>query len=452
MPNENYESLLEQVDQLLDQLKIGDAADRMQEDPRDPGTLLLDKGMLEEAVDSYRYQSEHPHGGQFAIYHSLYNFLAKEVEQLTQDAGVATSTNDPKPILLSIPVWGAEYIRGMMAVLLPTLLAPGNIESVATNRKVIFEFSVKSSDAPLIENAGCVQALDQMHNVSTEIARFPDEVFSTEPPIHGFAYRIMGAMHHRSIFRARAMGGAYVVFLGSDFILSDGLLASAIAHADDGFELVLTAPMKVSKNSIIPAMLDDNNESSDAHFVSLSPRRLVDLGIRYMHPESRQLIVSTHTKPFSKAPFPLYFPETDGYSVRSFMYHPLVLGASAVSVDRMYDYNTVDGMFIDRVLQGRAPQEVIKLIDHSDEGVFFDVCADRTVKETEVVDEFSLPGVIEWLYRWRKTGVEDVYKWLLLQNVKFRPDCESVYTHADDFDEEMVTRVLVRTLERLESV
>ena len=106
-------------------------------------------------------------------------------------------------------------------------------------------------------------------------------------------------------------------------------------------------------------------------------------------------------------------------------------------------------MFLDRVLQGKAPADIIKVMDDSDDGVFFDVCADRTVTESEIVEAFSLPGVIEWLYRWRKLGVEEVYRWLLTQNVRFRSREAKVELHEGDFDEEMVIGILSRTLQKL---
>jgi hypothetical protein len=336
-----------------------------------------------------------------------------------------------------------------MAVLVTTLLAPGNVPALAKGREVIFEFSTKASDARLIEEAGCFKSLCDLDNVTGKVISFPDEIFSDEIPIHGFIYRIMGAMHHLAIHRARAMGGAHLVFLGSDFILSDGLLSKALSHIEEGYGLVLTAPMKVSKGAIISAILDDLNETDGNGYISIPARRLVDLGLECMHPESRQLVVSGQTRPFSKAPFPLYFPKPYGYSVRSFMFHPLVFSAELTLADVMYDYNTVDGMFLDLVLQGKAPADIIKVMDDSDDGVFFDVCADRTVKESEIVDAFSLSGVIEWLYRWRKFGVEEVYKWLLTQNVQFRSRDAKIELHEGDFDEEFTIAVLLRALDRL---
>lgn len=448
MSDDKFAPLYAEVDKLLSELQLGDPADRLTSNPSDPGTLLLDKGMLEEAVDSYRLQAEHPQGGYYSLHHALYGYVLSEIGRLDNVSGRPEPKQRPT-ILISIPVWGAEYIRTMLAVLIPTLMAPENVPALARNNDVVIEFSTKASEVGAIEATGFFKSLEGLPNIRSEVIGLPDAIFSTQYSVHGFTYRILGAMQHLALHRARFAGNTHVVFLGSDFILSDGILSSVMRQVEEGYGLVLTAPMKVATDQIIPALLDEQNEQRNDGYLSVKPGRLVELGFMTMHPESRQLIVSNETKPFSKAPFPLYFPKPYGYSVRSFMFHPLVASAAALEADIMYDYNTVDGVFLDRIVNGRNPSDVIKVLDDSGEGVFFDVCAPRTTKESEVIDEFSLPSIIEWLYQWRKLGVEPVYKWLLTQPVSMRTAGPEMAVVEGDFDEDMTIAIMSRVLEKL---
>ena len=448
MSESSSPGLYDEVDKLLAELKIGDAAQRLASAPVDAGTMLLSKGMLGEAVDSYRTQSELPEGGQFRSFAALYGHLLSEIEACDGRASSSEGTGDAK-ILISIPVWGVEYIRAMVAVLFPTLLARGNIPTLAKNFEILLEISTRESETELIREMGAVKALGELKNVHVEIVSFPEDIFIEAHNIHGFSYRIMGAMHHLAIHRARAVGGAHIIFLGSDFILSDRLLTNSVACAESGFDLVLTAPMKVSKKTIVPKLLDEANDQPSALALTIPPRHLVDLGLDAIHPESRQLIVSVNTRPFSRAPFPLYFPKDHGYSVRSFMFHPLVMSASLSRKEVMYDYNTVDGVLLDRALLGRRPDDVIKVMADSDDGVFFDVAAERTVKESETVDKFSIAHIIRWLFDWRKLGVEEVYRWLLEQPVRYRSENFKVSRIEGDLDEDLVIGVLTHALERL---
>ena len=60
---------------------------------------------------------------------------------------------------------------------------------------------------------GAVKALGELKNVHVEIVSFPEDIFIEAHNIRGFSYRIMGAMHHLAIHRARAVGGAHIIFL-----------------------------------------------------------------------------------------------------------------------------------------------------------------------------------------------------------------------------------------------
>ena len=46
MPDPKYQALYDEVDKLLSELNLGDAAQRLQDNPSDQGTMLLAKGML----------------------------------------------------------------------------------------------------------------------------------------------------------------------------------------------------------------------------------------------------------------------------------------------------------------------------------------------------------------------------------------------------------------------
>ena len=79
---------------------------------------------------------------------------------------------------------------------------------------------------------GAVKALGELKNVHVEIVSFPEDIFIEAHDIHGFSYRIMGAMHHLAIHRARAVGGAHIIFLFARRVIREhGLDATAGARA-----------------------------------------------------------------------------------------------------------------------------------------------------------------------------------------------------------------------------
>lgn len=449
MAKERIGIVLAEVDRLLAAFADSTPSSRLAREPQDPGTMLLAKGLLDEAAETYRVQAERPGHGRYAYCFALFDHLRRQVSWLEANRCPPRPAGTPAPVLISIPVWGSPYIRAMEAALLSSLRAPGNLPALAQRHEVIIELSTRDSDAEIIRKSLPFEALGRIRGVSASIVPYPDVIFAGQNEVHGFTYRIMGAMHHMAIQRARALGGMHVVFLGSDFILSDGLLGRAIAEIENGYGLVLTAPMKARLDGVLPAIRDDPNVADDPGVIAVPARRLTNLAIRHMHAESRQLVVSKATRPFGKLPFPLYFPRADGFSVRSFVLHPLVAAAGLVVNDVMYDYNTVDGVFLDRILQGRDPDSVIKILADSDEGIFVDLCEARTVKEADIVPEFDLAHVIEWIYRWRKLGVEEVYRWLIRQEVRYRTDEDITSFGSPDISEEVTVAVISHVLERM---
>ena len=94
MSESSSPGLYDEVDKLLAELKIGDAAQRLASAPVDAGTMLLSKGMLGEAVDSYCTQSELPKGGQFRSYARRH--LLSEIEACDGRASSSEGTGDAR--------------------------------------------------------------------------------------------------------------------------------------------------------------------------------------------------------------------------------------------------------------------------------------------------------------------------------------------------------------------
>lgn len=438
----NY--LIAQADRILTTLKLSSSAERLAShaEPDHVAKALLGKGLLDEAVDAYRdLSSQYPESG-FPLYRDLYAHVQAQVSAMARLPAPPRREGRDAPFLVSIPVWGEKYVRTMLAVLLPSLLAPGNLPALAGRRDVMVEFSTGEQFAHLIEAAEAYHALDRIPGVSATIARYPAALFRQHPEAKDYSYRVMGAMHHMSVLRARALGGMNVVLLCCDYILSESLLGTVADSLDEGYEMVLAGSLKVRSDRALPAVLGRLNGRADPGIIAVDAASLTEIALRHMHPECRQLIVSRHTRPFSRLPFPLLFPKPDGFVLRSFVVQPLLVSANLVVQDVMYDYNTVDGVFLSRILGGRDPATAARMIPDSSQGIMLDVTDQRTVKEGDVVTKFDLGSVVGWLFHWRPGGVEPFYKWLFQQRMLFPAGNVKMDTDPDDLDEETTAAVI----------
>jgi len=443
--------LISEADQILSALKLADPSARMQNTDTEGlvGEALLDKGLLDEAVEAYGdLAAREPNCG-YELYFCLFDYVRKQKELFERvRPKVAASRSKAAPVMLSIPVWGEKYIRTMLAVQMPTMMSCKNLPAIAKNHEVVIEFATRSVDAHLIENSYWYRRLEELPNVTPGIARYPNELFTSHPKVPQYNYRLMGVMHHLSILRARAMGGMNVFLLCSDYIMSDSVMSKILDYVNTGYEMVLMPSVKIRSDSALSKVLLDLNSRETKPEIEIDSRRMSEIAVEFMHPEFRQLIVSTHTKPFSRLPFPLLFPHKDGYILRSFVLQPILVSTNLVEQEILYDFNTVDGVFLDRILAGRDPASAVKLIDDSDDGIMLDMADFITIKEGDVVQKFELSAVINWLFYWRRQGVEDIFKWLFAQRVILRSGRIEMQLDPDDLDEETTVAVLEHVISK----
>lgn len=443
MSDELKQHLMSEADRILSTLQLATPADRMSmSNPDDLGKVLLEKGLLSESVEAYKDLADRAPESSHSVYYRLFKYVDDQVTALSRVKAEPRPTDVPTPILISFPVWGAKYIRTMLAVMMPTMMSEKNLPALAQQSEVIVEFSTRAGEAHLIQDSYWYRRIEAMGNVTPTIAKYPDELFEGHPDAPDYVYRMMGVMHHMAVMRARALGGMHVLPLCPDYIMSEDVLTTAMSYLDQGYEMVMMPSVKVRSDQALSKMLMDLNSASGKSEIAINARDMGEFGIRYMHPECKQLVVSIHTKPFSKLPNPMLFPREDGYMMRAFVLQPIVVSADLVCQDIMYDFNTVDGNFLHRVLAGRDPATAVKLMDDSDDGIMLDLADNTTVKESNVVPKFELGHVIAWLFEWRRNGVEEFYKWMFQQRAHLRSGKMRLETDPNDLDEDVTVAVL----------
>ena len=344
-------------------------------------------------------------------------------------------------MLISVPVWGRSYIASMGNFLIRTLLAPENLPAVAKRRPILVEFSTRASDAEILRTSRAVQDIGRFAQVG--VVRYPDHLFQSHPQAPDFNYRLFGAMHHMSIFRAKAMGDMDVVMLCADHIFSDKALGQIDAYLEAGFKMVVSAGMRIDKDAWLPALLNDLNRAPVQDYLAFPPRQLVDYAVRFMHPVTKRLVVSSHTRPFGGLPFPLYFPNRDGFSAHSFVLHPVAVAAELVQREIPYDFNTVDGAFLTRILLGQDHETVVAILGSEEEAHLFEASEPDNLQNAQAVPCFSEERVAKYFFDWRVGDVEPVYRWFFRQGIPFRTETEDISRSSNDVDENSSVKAIL---------
>ena len=420
------------------------------------GAALQAQGKLKEAAEAYAEDARNLPDSPASLHRDLLRFVREELERIEVSRPLARSATDRSkgrrgarpPLLISVPVWGMSYIGSLGSLMLRTLLAPGNLPAVAARREVILELITRDSDAAAIEALPAVRDVARLATV--RVVPWPDRLFGSHPQAPDFHYRLFGAMHHVSIMRARAEGGMDVMPLCADHLLSSEALHQVDAYLAAGSKMVLSAAMRIDKRRWQAALLSELNGSPVARHLDLAPRQLVDYAVRYMHPVTRQLIVSDRRRPFNRLPFPLLFPKPDGFAAHSFVLHPIAVAADLVRQRVDYDFNTVDGAFLSHILPHAQPEGMIRILGQNDEAYVFEASEPGNLQEQQLAPCFSAEDIAQYFYGWRSGRIEALYKRLFRTPVRFYTAKERVAVEANCPDEAAIVAEILGHIARWE--
>jgi hypothetical protein len=181
----------------------------------------------------------------------------------------------PKAIQLLLPIWGTRFIAQFLEVSLPTLLAPGNIPSVAKSLPCKFIFLTSSEDADLLRGHPAIQYLRD--NCEVEFSTIDDL-------ITGDNYSTTITLAYARAVRATgdAMLDTCFFFLISDYIMADGSLASVLARMHSGYSGVVAGNFQVVEETARSSFFKvfDNGAAR----IIIRARDLMRWAINHLHP------------------------------------------------------------------------------------------------------------------------------------------------------------------------
>lgn len=310
---------------------------------------------------------------------------------------------EPDTVRLSLPVWGADYVRATASGLLRTLLAPGNLPALARNRMIRLEITTTARDRAALDAEPVIAALRQVAAIDYFI--LPDAVVATPPP-REFPYWVMSAGHHASMARACHARTA-ISFLTADMLLSDGSLEAAQRLLDDGFEAVLVRALEAERGALAP----DGPQPADP--LSLSGSDLVDHGLARLGLDRNESLPDG-----CRALTPCTFAVPGGYVAYGFHFLPLLISAELARRPCVRDMLTVDTRIVRLALGDLGPAGRVKIVaDPAEIAVASTLTTARGDLETTVPDANKLG---RWGASWCFESADAAYfDWCLGHRVVF---------------------------------
>jgi hypothetical protein len=260
-----------------------------------------------------------------------------------------------KPFILTVVVWGREFIHKFLHYALPTFLAPGNIPRIVDRRKCEFLIVTSFVDKRIIEQDSIFKMLTDF--ISVEFVVLDFEGMKQLP-------HLKMSLGHRVACDYAVIRDAYCVFLGPDYLLSDGTLAYLDQRAAAGARAVLLPGFRLIEEEV-REVITRKYVNTETFSMAINPRDMVNLIFSHVHPEMKSYMVDSDS--FSYCPNYVVWPlrSHDSLFVHAFHLHPLLLDLSGADDLSALDRDTIDGDFVGRVIDDWDDIEIIRDSDQA---------------------------------------------------------------------------------------
>ena len=301
-------------------------------------------------------------------------FSKGECSASDRDGMIPTGT----PCLQYItPLWGAEYVRLFGEAVLPALFSDGNLGAIAPHPENVYEIYSTREDFAVLSKMPAFELLTD---------RVAVKFHSIDGMIRPNSYQTM-SICHRIAVTAAELNDRTAVFLPPDALWSDGSLRRMLQILVEGKQVVLVSGFRVRREPFLDEVRSQDEES--AGIISISPRELVRIGLRHMHPRSQSLMWNSPI--FSSYCPHLYWPVgEDGLYAHCAHAHPLAVRPRirGKSFDQTIDWNYFS-------LACPDPEDWYFVRD-SDDICVVDLCADSDGGPTPAPRKASVEKVINW--------------------------------------------------------
>jgi hypothetical protein len=250
-------------------------------------------------------------------------------------------------------VWG-RYVAKFMNYCVPSLLADGNIPTLAKKKRVVHSIVTTEADREIIVAHPAFARLSEVAEVV--FTCFPAK-FLEEREQAGYSfYQFYGLLDHQNVFLASALG-ADLYLLPVDCVYSRESLKHLSEYLEKDADCCSIAGIEADEAQLL-SWLDARRESADV--LSLSSGDLLQAACERLDAYFRSLMVSADNTAFCMHPRELVWPVADGLAIHSIFMHPLAVSARMLSRPFHPYHENVDFALLPRLLQGDGKLKVIE--------------------------------------------------------------------------------------------
>lgn len=213
-----------------------------------------------------------------------------------------------------LPIWGHRHIATFMGVVVPSLLAEGNLPAMASH-DVTFTFLTRMEDEDIIRAWPTFQTLAKYSKTKFE---YIDEIIASVSLAHLLhrCYQLGLACEKRD------HNEVHFINLNSDVLFADGNGKYLISIADRGIRCLMEAVFRADIRTLLPELVARIDENG---VLSVPPRQLVEIGLRHLH-LATETSIWNESKRMNRLANRLYWRVGDeGLLARNYLMHPLMI-------------------------------------------------------------------------------------------------------------------------------
>ena len=250
------------------------------------------------------------------------------------------------------PVWGSEYTRTFLEVMLPSLLAPGNLPAIPNRGRSVYRIFTLDDDVQAIKESAAYAALASLMAVEVSVISVPDE---------NKYHRASDC--YRESFRKASQAQAAIVMLGPDVVVADGSIDAMLRLLNAGKRAILVLGVRTVKESLMPELLSRYAEDG---FLRVPKRDLAKLALDHLHPITESHMFDGDSPNYHASGL-FWRVGDEGLLLHGFHLHPIAVHAPTFSGEFQ---NTIDN---DMVEKANLPDDEVHVVTDSDEILCFEM-------------------------------------------------------------------------------
>jgi len=184
--------------------------------------------------------------------------------------------NERMKIRLILPFWGSAYVRKVMNLTLPALLAPGNIPALIEHAD--FEIALVTEEA-FFDEIRATTSFKFAESLCTVRFIALDDILTGVPGDYGPV--LTYAMFRGFADLGTAMVDYYLLFFCADFILADSSLRSLLPLLQKGYRCIHSPSLRVKREDVMPIL--ESRVNAETGVLSMTSREMVSLALEYKH-------------------------------------------------------------------------------------------------------------------------------------------------------------------------